>query len=90
VGVDDRPTVELMHQHARWTTDLLATMGLAIDLSLPPDGGGDGGEGVVGEGATQVAPSSPSSPAASLTITLRVRLSPETYLRFAEIVMRAA
>jgi hypothetical protein len=83
--VDDRPTVELMHQHGGWTTGLLATMGLDIDLPLPTADANNSDDSNTGPKPTTIRPHSPS-----LTITLRVRHSPETYLRFAELVTRAS
>ncbi|ELR18159.1 MORN repeatcontaining protein [Acanthamoeba castellanii str. Neff] len=94
--VDDRPTVELMHQHAGWTTDLLTTMGLDIDLPLPAAADANNNnsdDSNVGPKPTTAATNTnhgairAHSP--SLVITLRVRHSPETYLRFAELVTRA-
>jgi hypothetical protein len=104
VVVDDRPTVELMHQHAQWTTDLLATMGLDIDLPLPHEASPANNanannsdidaEAEIKPGVTASVPVAGSgmmrAGAPSLTVTLRVRHQPDTYLRFAELLTRAS
>lgn len=115
--IDDRPTVELMLQHPRWTVHLLATMGLAIDLPLPSSEGDTAERGcehlhqgkgskVAGtslsssasalfrSGGTTTPSGSPALPPSitppTLSINFRVRHSPAAYLRFAELITRAA
>lgn len=132
--VDDRPTVELMHQHPQWTVDLLDTMGLSIDLPLSPESetsrredGAERGCDFLHQGkeakrgrdalsssasynsarclivignpnaASSASLSSSLTSAASpppshsrLTVKFRVRHASDTYLRFAELLTRAA